>query len=88
MLALARRGAEGRYQELQAELAQLTKLFPNLRKGDKASTPRRRTGRPQVVAAPPADSGRSKAKWSAAARKAVSARMKKYWAARRKAKKA
>ena len=44
---------------------------------------RRRRGRPAraVVAKPVRKSG----SWSAAARKAVSLRMKKYWAARRKA---
>jgi hypothetical protein len=75
ILDMARKGAEHRYNELKAEIALLVKHFPHLatRTGGIVS---------QAVAAP-----RKRRKMSAAARKAVSERMKKYWAARRKAKK-
>ena len=84
---LARRGAMARLAELQAESAAILKEFPELRRAgskgiaytDDATTilpsrsSRRRRGRPPM---------------STAQRKAVSVRMKKYWAARRKAKRA
>ena len=72
-LALARKGAEHRLAELHTEIASLIKSFPHLRSTAVIGrTPRKRNRRTM----------------SAAARKAVSARMKKYWAARRKTKKA
>ena len=83
ILEMARKGAEHRYAELQAEIAALVKTFPHVA---------RKTGR-QIskiishgVAAvkTEAPKGRRRAKkMSAAARKAVSARMKKYWAKRK-----
>jgi len=78
ILELARRGALERYRELKAELAELTKAFPRLEFGSaiSPSVPRQR----YTVAPKP-----RRRKMSAAARKAVSARMKRYWAARRKA---
>jgi hypothetical protein len=94
ILDLAKRGAEQRYHELRAELNQLVRLFPDLRSSS------RRTGRAhrEVATIEPSKARtrsraagaavrRSRAHWSAAARKAVSARMKKYWAGRRKAEK-
>jgi hypothetical protein len=68
----ARRGAEARVVELTAELAQIYRAFPGLRRGG-------------TVAAAPA-AARRRRPMSAAQRRAVSQRMKKYWAARRKAK--
>ena len=68
---LARLGAAARLAELQRERAALLRLFPGLRAADGA------------------DSGASAPRrrgMSAAARKAVSLRMTRYWAARRKAK--
>ena len=84
ILELARKGAEYRYQELKAEIAALTRNFPHLT--------RTRVRRAQIDAsAEPAamiDRPRRRRRgMSAAARKAVSVRMKRYWAARRKAKK-
>jgi|SoiMethySBSTD1v2_1073268.scaffolds.fasta_scaffold03095_3 hypothetical protein len=69
----ARQGAQARAAELEAELAQIYRAFPDLRGG----TSQRR-------AAGPARRRRRKP-MTAAQKKAVSARMKKYWAARRKA---
>ena len=83
----AKRGAEVQLRELVQEVKLLFSLFPHLRGlPDKDELPRS-----SIVAK---DSGvstkkkarrRKRSKMSAAARKAVSERMKKYWAARRKA---
>jgi hypothetical protein len=79
------RGAEQhRYAELKAELATLVKHFPHL---DAAGQRARR--RIDTSAEPAATIDRPRRRrrgMSAAARRAVSLRMKKYWAARRKAK--
>jgi hypothetical protein len=90
-LELAKRGAEHRYRELQDELAALVRHFPHLR-----ATSTTRRGRPArqlggTVPAPAATATdvspkRRRRTMSAAARRVVSERMKKYWAARRKAK--
>ncbi len=77
---LARLGAEARLRALDEERRQILRNFPGLRgaggTGQEASTP----------AAAPAPASRRRRQMSAAERKAVSARMKKYWAERRKAK--
>jgi len=75
---LARLGAKSRLEELRREEAAIRKAFPDLFGGRGRQTPGA-VGRP-------ARRGRRKG-MSAAARKAVSERMKKYWAARRKNKK-
>jgi hypothetical protein len=84
ILEMARKGAEHRYQELQAEIAALVKHFPHVarRAGRQISTV---VARGRAIAEAEAPRVRRRArKMSAAARRAVSARMKKYWAARRK----
>ena len=78
----ARRGAEARVRELQAELADIYRAFPGLR-----------TGRGATAAASASDNERParrrrRSTMTAEQRKAVSARMKKYWAERRKSKSA
>jgi hypothetical protein len=78
ILELARKGAMHRVQELKAEIASLMKAFPHLRYGSAVSP-----SMPDAVEEGPIR--RQQRKMSAAQRKAVSARMKKYWAARRKA---
>ena len=82
ILELARRGAEHRYQELKTEIGSLVKLFPHLRSrsGGLLSAP--------VETVQRAIRRRRRRKMTEAAKKAVSERMKKLWAARRKAKKA
>jgi hypothetical protein len=88
ILEMARKGAEYRYEELKGEMAALVKNFPHL-----ASRAGRRisravsTGRAVVEAEAPKVRRRAR-RMSAAARKAVSDRMRKYWAARRKQKSA
>src|SRR5438874_2158813 len=86
ILEMARKGAEHRYAELQAEIAALVKHFPHVarRAGRQLSTA---VARGRAIAQAEAPKVRRRArKMSAAARRAVSARMKKYWAARRKQK--
>lgn len=69
---LARAGAEATLHRLREEIEVLERTFPEL-----ASS----SGRKQMASAVQKRAGRM----SAAARKAVSERMKKYWAERRKA---
>ena len=72
----ARRGAQARALELRSELESIYRTFPELR----------RTGSDAAGSGRPAR-GRRKP-MTAAERKAVSTRMRKYWASRRKAKQA
>jgi hypothetical protein len=71
LFRLARLGAEARLRALEDERAQILRTFPGLRAG----------GAPVASVAPV----RRRRQMSAAERKSVSARMKKYWAERRKA---
>ncbi len=73
----AKRGALVRATELRAELASIYRAFPELRRSESAGG--EATARKQR---------RRRKGMSAAQRKAVSQRMRKYWAARRKAKNA
>jgi hypothetical protein len=86
ILELARKGAEHRHEELKAEIAALIKTFPHLREGQ-ASVRKSGSVKPGKELAAESTSTPTRAKWSAAAKKAVSLRMKKYWAARRAAEK-
>jgi hypothetical protein len=85
ILELAKKGAEARFRELADEASLLINSFPHLRDAfNKDQLPisfilRRDADRRKAKA------GRRR-KMSAAARKAVSERMTKYWAARRRAK--
>ena len=81
ILEFAKKGATHRYQELKAELAELMKAFPHLRYGSAVSP-----AMPDAVEGSKIQRRRKHSKMSAAARKAVSVRMKKYWAAKRKEK--
>ena len=73
---LARVGAEVTLNRLRAEIAVIERTFPEL-----ASPTRRR----QVAQRAAKQASTSTRRMSAAARKAVSERMKRYWAERRKA---
>jgi hypothetical protein len=93
IVELAKRGAEARLRELTQEAKYLIELFPHLRDSfDKNELPlsfiiARNSGRlTRKTPSRAAASVRQRSVMSAAARKAVSARMKKYWAAKRKAK--
>ena len=80
---LARLGAKARLEELRREEAAIRRAFPDLFRG---------RGRSEVAAGDGTAAGggrrrrRRRSRMSAAARKAVSVRMKKYWASRRKTK--
>ena len=79
----ARRGAEARLRELAEEAKQLLKVFPDLRASfDEDELPLNFILR---KGARKAATGRRRRTMTAAQRKAVSARMKRYWAQRRKA---
>ena len=78
ILELAKKGASHRYEELKAEIAGLIKAFPHLEFGSAISpaAPKEEFDRLRKR--------RTRKPMSAAAKKAVSLRMKKYWAARKK----
>jgi len=83
ILELARKGAETRLQELRAEIAALVKDFPHL--AEQAGTAiGTAVGRTEAEVRRRVRRGRT---MSAAARKAVSERMKRYWARRKASKK-
>jgi hypothetical protein len=97
MKALAQLGARARLSQLQEEISDLQRAFPDL--GSRGTQPVRRRGRrartaPDSVAvqaeapqeAAPA-SKRKRKPMTAAQKKSVGERMRKYWAARRKAEK-
>jgi hypothetical protein len=85
ILELAKRGAEVRLRELVNEAKNLIGLFPHLRDSfDKDELPLKFI-MAEGSGAATKTSGRRKRRMSAAARKAVSVRMKKYWAGKRKA---
>ncbi len=73
MYRLARLGAEARLRTLELERSQILRSFPGLT----AQTVENGASAPSPV--------RRRRQMSAAERKSVSARMKKYWAERRKA---
>jgi hypothetical protein len=76
---LARIGAQARLAELLAELEEIRRMFPGLGAA--------RRGRPPLSGTPVKKTKRGRRrKMSAAEKKAVSERMRKYWAARRKEK--
>ena len=83
---MARKGAEHRYDELKTEIGALVKNFPHLaaRTNRQLSQAVSRSRADLEAEAPKVR--RRVTKMSAEARKAVSQRMKKYWAARRKKK--
>jgi hypothetical protein len=74
---LAQIGAQARLAELESERANLLSVFPGLRRthGRAAAAP--------STATPVTKRRRRRSNMSAAGRKAVSERMKKYWANRR-----
>jgi hypothetical protein len=84
---LATVGAMARLEELRNEEAAIRQAFPEL--GRKASSaPVVKAIAPHVVEKSAAAPARGRNRMSSAARRAVSERMKKYWAERRKAKSA
>jgi hypothetical protein len=83
ILALARKGAEHRYEELKTEIAALVKHFSHLSGLGRVSQHIDVSGGPTATID---RKPRTRSKMSATQRAAVSKRMKAYWEARRKAK--
>jgi hypothetical protein len=87
ILELAKRGAEVRLRELTDEVRILTLSFPHLRDSfDEDELPVSFILKKGAGRATKQQTRRRRRKMTAAARKAVSVRMKKFWAARRKTK--
>ena len=82
LLRLARAGAVSRLKELHAELDSIHGVFPDLKQGGARARVSTAAKAPAAKAATPSG-GQANRAWSAAARKAVSERMKRYWAGRR-----
>ena len=81
MKALALMGARLRLTQIDAERKALLSAFPGLRpKAGTQEVPPRRSGTPGQLAAA---TTRRRPKMTAAQKKAVGARMKKYWAERK-----
>jgi hypothetical protein len=89
LFEFAKRGAEFRLRELVDELRMLTSAFPHLRDSfDADELPINfilRHGRDKADAQPAKRAKRRRTRWTTAQRKAVSERMRKYWAQRRRA---
>jgi hypothetical protein len=81
---LARRGAIARLAELQAESAAILKAFPELRGAGSKGIAYTDDGT-TILPGRNARRRRGRRPMTAAQRRAVSVRMKKYWAGRRKA---
>ena len=79
LLRLARSGAVARLKELNAELDSIYSVFPDLKEGAAPA----KASAPAKAKAAARSGGQANRAWSAAARKAVSERMKRYWAGRR-----
>jgi hypothetical protein len=89
ILELAKRGAQARFQDLVQEAKLLLQLFPHIRDSfDKDEMPLAFIMAKSSGRLTKRGLGRRPRRLSAAQRKAISRRMKKYWAAKRKAKKA
>jgi hypothetical protein len=82
MQRLARLGAKARIEELRQEEAAIRRAFPDLFGRGRGGRPRSR----RAARAGNSNGRRRRRGMSAAARRAVSQRMKKYWANRRKSK--
>jgi hypothetical protein len=83
MKRLARLGAQARLQELRREESAIRQTFPELFRG---GARRSAAGGDVADAGSPKRRRRRRSRMSPAERKAVSERMKKYWAERRKSK--
>jgi len=81
ILTWARRGAEARWNELQAEVASLVRAFPHLKTLSRSA--QRAIGTAARDVADTMAPRRKRSKMTAAQKRAVSVRMKKYWAERR-----
>jgi hypothetical protein len=98
MKALAQLGARARLSQLQEEISELQRAFPDLGGRSTSTTTRRRGRRARTAPDSAAEQGdaaqdeapatvRKRKPMTAAQKKSVGERMRKYWAARRKAEK-
>jgi hypothetical protein len=85
ILALARRGAQHRYEELQAELSSLVQQFPDLRGAARAIVKRGRRAVQAVQAAATELQPRKRRTMSPAARAKIAAAQRARWAKRKAA---
>lgn len=85
LMNMARHGAAAMIAELKTQIAEIERAFPSARAARRA-TGRIASGVSSSFSAGAKRRPRRARKMSAAQRKAVSVRMKKYWAARRAAK--
>ena len=79
--SLARRGAEMRVSEIEEEIRAIMSAFPDLHRGDIASSPLSPVQGRSLDEIIPGDR-RRRPRMTAAQRAAASARMKEYWAQR------
>ena len=87
MRRFARLGAMRRLDDIRAEEAAIRKTFPELFSGARpAARVAKAAPAPVAAAKAPKGKARKRSTMSPAMRKAVSERMKKYWAGRRKSK--
>jgi hypothetical protein len=85
LMNMARHGATAMIAELKAQIAEIEQTFPSVR-ATRRTTTRAATRVTRPVAGGRKRGGRKgRRKMSAAQKRVVSARMKKYWAARRTA---
>jgi hypothetical protein len=82
LLAYAMVGAQARFTEIKRELAAILKMFPELGRAGGGGVP----GGGILSPFPKPQPRRKRRKLTAAERKAIGLRMKKYWSERRKAK--
>ncbi len=83
---LAKLGAQARLDQIETERKAILAAFPDLLGRRPGRKPGGRKAAEPAAAVAQAPKARRRHKMSAAARKAVSERMRKYWADRRKAK--
>ncbi len=83
---LARIGAASKIKELEREIAALRRAFPSLNASSSAGPVAPEIGAPKPGRKAKASRRGRRSPMSAAERRAVSQRMQKYWAERRKAK--
>ena len=83
MKEYARRGAQARVAELQQELEAIYGAFPELRSGGRQQRSTSTAATNGLAERPSSGARRRPSRMTATQRKAVSERMRKYWAARR-----
>ena len=86
LMNMARHGAAAMIAELKGQIAEIERAFPSVKTGRRVTVRTLRGARNSFSIGPAGRPRKGRRKMSAAQRRAVSARMKKYWAQRRRAK--